>query len=142
MHLLSWFFTKCHYVKTDDINAEYVDSSINTIGYAPRFENPTAISYADLMREGTTKDCYLTISACLVIGKHGPIASLWVSQDGVNWYDIGKCRATDYYDNVNGYVSLPFMGFVKKGTRFKYRHSSGYDIVSGINYFIAYEFSS
>lgn len=28
MHLLSWFFTKCHYVKTDDINAEYVSNTI------------------------------------------------------------------------------------------------------------------
>lgn len=110
-------------------------------GTTPLFSNPKSISYNTLTSEGTDKDCYLTISAWLILGKRGPLGSLWVSQDGSNWFDICKGIATDFYDNVNGYVSLPFNGFVKKGTRFKYKRN-GSDVGYGaLRDFVAYEFS-
>ena len=95
--------------------------------------NPKKISYDILSTSGTTQDCFLTVSAWLSVGTPARKGICYISQDGANWYDIAKGMGTDYWDDVNGYCSPSFQGYVAKGTRIKFSHTP--------NEYVAYEFS-
>lgn len=144
MHLLSWFFTKCHYVKTDDINAEYVENNGGG-GATGQFIDGTVITETTVrspfLDAGVVVDVYKVKNNCgLYIGYVGNIKKtneLWffVNRKSILTFatsDIPK-EATGYKEEAQGTI-IP----MKKGTQISAVVSSVKDINCDLS-FIEYK---